>query len=140
MNNVFYKDIYQKYRKKGALVENGWTLLTFTIECLESDHISPHKMFLGIEILNSTMGQDTNNHELLSIMNTSTNALLIWIKMVGNENPQHIHMRLFASKVLWHVAPNIKSYPPLLWCKIHKLRSRFAIKLSTFVVTKNNLK
>ena len=82
LNNVFYKDIYQKYRKKGALVENGWTLITFTIECLESDHISPHKMFLGIEILNSTMGQDTNNHELLSIMNTSTNALPIFATVV----------------------------------------------------------
>ena len=28
--------------------------------------------------------------------------------MVGCENPQHIHMRLFASKALWYVAPNIK--------------------------------
>jgi hypothetical protein len=42
-------------------------------------------------------------------MNSSTNALPILIKMVGCENPQHIHhMRLFASKVRWHVASNRK--------------------------------
>jgi len=32
----------------------------------------------------------------------------ILIKMVGCENPQRIHMRLFASKALWYVASNIK--------------------------------
>jgi len=54
------------------------------------------------------MGQDSNNQELLLITNISTNALPFIIKMAGYENLQQIHMSLFASKVLWHVAPNIK--------------------------------
>ena len=49
-------DAFYKYMKKGALVGNDYTLITFAIECLKSDHISLHKMFLGIEILNFTMG------------------------------------------------------------------------------------
>lgn len=53
--DVFYKDIFQKYRKKIALVENGWTLITFVIERLVLDFISHHKKFLDIEILSSIM-------------------------------------------------------------------------------------
>jgi len=59
--DAFYKDIYQKYSKKDAFVENGWTFITFAIKCLESDSISPYKNFLSIKILNFIMRQDSNN-------------------------------------------------------------------------------
>jgi hypothetical protein len=58
---------------------------------LRVDSMSPHKKFLDTKILNSIMGEDSNNQELLSKTNTSTNALSTLIKMVGCENPQHIH-------------------------------------------------
>ena len=89
--NAFYIEIYQKHRK-GA--ENGFTLIAFAIECLESASTSPHKKSLGILILNSILGQNPDNQELISIINTSTNPLNILIKMVGSKNPQYTHMRL----------------------------------------------
>jgi hypothetical protein len=56
--NAFYIEIYQKHRK-GA--ENGFTLIAFSIECLESASTSPHKKSLGIQILNSILGQNPDN-------------------------------------------------------------------------------
>ncbi|KAE8792139.1 hypothetical protein D1007_33293 [Hordeum vulgare] len=110
--DLYYEQAYDTFLHESLFnTTNKMGLVTFAIDCLDPD-ASRDKKRAAVRILDSFLQKhktcNSNDTKLFSLITTSTKAVTTLISMLGWTVKEDAYIRLFAAKVMSHIAPYVQ--------------------------------